>query len=547
MSHEQIIQTILQKRGLNDPESRRAFLLPDYATWKHDAFLLPDMRAAVDRIKRAKAGDELVYIYGDYDIDGLTATTVLLEALTSFGIRVEAFIPNRFNDGYGLSRRAMDELSQKGAQLIITVDCGSLSHKEIAHANRLGMDVVVTDHHSVAETMPEAIATINPKRTDHKYPFVDLAGVGVAFKLVQALQTELDGLPDGQEKWLLDLVALGTVCDVVSLRDENRANVRWGLEVMKKTRRVGIKALMAVSGVTPATLTARSLGFGLGPRLNAAGRLETAILALDLLCSTDPVSALELANQLDEMNKARRVEQDRIFAAATGKADELANDPVLIVSDPSWSHGIIGIVAAKLLERYYKPAFVLQELADGSAKGSARSFGDFSAVEGIKATEHLLIKGGGHKLAAGVTLRTENISAWRRAMNNFYKGKKLENQLRHLLPEADVTLEGFGDCDESLIREITRLEPYGNGNREPVFCITPVNIISRRVMGAEQQHVKYTFSDGHGKTFQAIAFNAADKFSYEAGEVVSVWIELSLNEWQGRLSVEGRLLRLELT
>jgi single-stranded-DNA-specific exonuclease len=546
MNRQQIVSEILKRRGYEDNTSREAFLEPNYTAWKHDAFLLPDMRAAVDRIKLAKEKDELVYIYGDYDIDGLTATSVLLDSFAQFGLRAKAFIPNRFIDGYGLSLRAMDQLHESGAQLIVTVDCGSLSHKEIDHANELGMEVIVTDHHSVAETMPHAVATINPKRTDHTYPFIDLAGVGVAFKLVQALQTELEGLKDGQEKWLLDLVALGTVCDVVSLTDENRANVRWGLEVMKKTRRPGIKALMAVSGVTPSNLTARSLGFGLGPRLNAAGRLETAQLALDLLLSTDQQKALDLAHDLDAMNLARRAEQDRIFKAAINKADELANDPVLIVSDPSWSHGIIGIVAAKLLERYHKPTFVLQELEDGTAKGSARSYGDFSAVEGIRATEHLLIKGGGHKLAAGVTLQTENIAAWRKAVNDFYKSKKLEDQLRHLLPDADVTLEGFRDCDEDLIKDISRLEPYGNGNREPVFCVSPVTIIGRRLMGAEQQHVKYTFSDGHNKTFQAIAFNAADRFTYEMGEVVSVWLELSLNEWQGRRSVEGRLLRLEL-
>lgn len=547
MTNDDIVSTILLKRGHQDKASREAFLGPKYEAWKHDAFLLPDMRQAVDRIKLAKERDELIYIYGDYDIDGLTATTVLLDALTSFGLRVEAFIPNRFVEGYGLSIGAMDKLHDKGAQLIVTVDCGSLSHKEIAHAGELGMEVIVTDHHSVAETMPDAVATINPKRTDHTYPFIDLAGVGVAFKLVQALQTEMEGLSIGQEKWLLDLVALGTVCDVVTLVDENRANVHWGLEVMKKTRRPGIKALMAVSGVSPSTLVARSLGFGLGPRLNAAGRLETAQLALDLLRETDQNKALELAHQLDEMNKARRAEQDRIFKAAIVKAEQLSADPVLIVSDPSWSHGIIGIVAAKLLERYHKPTFVLQELEDGTAKGSARSFGDFSAVEGIRATDHLLIKGGGHKLAAGVTLETKNIASWRTAMNQFYKAKKLEDQLRHLLTNADVDLDGFSYLNESLIKDISELEPYGNGNPEPVFKIGPVHVIGRRLMGDSQQHVKYTFSDSGNKTFQAIAFNAADRFTQEMGETVNVWIELTLNEWQGRRSVEGRLMRLELS
>ena len=561
-SHELIIREILLSRGLDDPATRQNFLAPSYVASRHDPFLLPDMAEAVERIKLAKNRNELVYIYGDYDIDGLTATTLLLDALSSLGLRAEAFIPNRFVEGYGLSMGAMDQLNERGAQLIITVDCGSLSHKEIAYAGKLGMDVIVTDHHSVAETMPPAVAVINPKRCledypdDYDnfllkseaelYPFVDLAGVGVAFKLVQALQASLDGLAEGQEKWLLDLVALGTVCDVVSLRDENRANVKWGLEVMKKTRRPGLRALMAVSRVTPETLNARSLGFGLGPRLNAAGRLETAQLALDLLTTSDNEEALDLAQRLDQMNQERRTEQDRIYRQAIEQAEERINDPVLIVSHESWSHGIIGIVAAKLLEKYHKPTFVLQELSDGTAKGSARSFGDFSAVEGIRATEELLLKGGGHKLAAGVTLETEKIDSWRRAINNFYKAKKLENQLRHLLPSADVSLESFTPFDERLIRDISSLEPYGNGNPEPVFRINSVVVIGRRLMGAERQHVKYTFSDKDNKTFQAIAFNAADKFTAEVGDRVEVWIELTLNEWQGRRTVEGRLKRLEI-
>jgi len=599
-SHDQIVREILASRGHTDKQKAQQYLHPDYSSSKHNPFLLPDMEAAVDRIVQAKQDDELVYIYGDYDIDGLTATTLLLDALGSFGLRVEAFIPNRFIEGYGLSMGAMKQLAERGAQLIITVDCGSLSHKEIAYAGELGMDVIVTDHHSVAETMPAAVATINPKRlletdgeryekfvlkndsnsglyrsspstressaapagrvsgaqaehsasaSSNLYPFLDLAGVGVAFKLVQALQTRLDGLEKGHEKWLLDLVALGTVCDVVTLVDENRANVKWGLEVMKKTRRPGIRALMAVSRVTPETLVARSLGFGLGPRLNAAGRLETAQLALDLLLETDPQKALALAEKLDLMNQERRTEQDRIFQAAIIQAEERINDPVLIVSDPSWSHGIIGIVAAKLLEKYHKPTFVLQELEDGTAKGSARSFGDFSAVEGIRATETHLIKGGGHKLAAGVTLETKNIDSWRKAMNQFHKTKKLQDQLRHLLPDADVTLEGFDHFSEQLIRDIDKLEPYGNGNPEPVFRISPVEVIGRRLMGAEQQHVKYTFQDkgvnGGKQTFQAIAFSASDKFTADLGESVSVWIELTLNEWQGRRTVEGRLKRME--
>lgn len=541
-----LVDDILRSRGYASRAEREAFLHPDYDTQSSDAFLLPDMTQAVERLVLARKKGEQVVIYGDYDIDGLTASTVLLESFTAFGITARVFIPNRFIEGYGLSGTALKTLAKAGAQLVVTVDCGSLSHAEIELANSLGLDVIVTDHHSVAETMPPAVAVINPKRTDHSYPFIDLAGVGVAFKLVQALQTRLDGLAKGQEKWLLDLVALGTVCDVVQLQGENRAIVYWGLRVMQKTRRAGLKMLMAVSRITPEMLDSRSLGFALGPRLNAAGRLETARFALDLLVSTDRTEALRLAERLDSMNTKRRAEQDRIFTAAKEQALAYETDNVLVVSDPSWSHGIIGIVAAKLLEAYHKPTFVLQELEDGVSKGSARSFGDFSAVDGIRATDELLMKGGGHKLAAGVTIQTANIHAWRMAINDYYKQLRLQDQLKHLYPKVDVTIEVFDGIDESLIGEFARLEPYGHGNPEPVFCARTVCVAGRRTMGADAQHVRYTFEDSNGVKLQMIAWNKATDFVADIGETVTVWFSITLNEWQGRRNVEGRLLRLEL-
>ncbi len=559
-----LVDDILKSRGYTSRAAREAFLSPDYEAQKYDPFLLPDMTAAVERVVQAKERHERVVIYGDYDIDGLTASTILFESFEKFGINASVFIPNRFIEGYGLSGPAMRRLAEEGAQLIVTVDCGSLSHKEIEISNSLGVDVIVTDHHSVAETMPAAVAVINPKRLLHDfperykgfelregsgkdplYPFVDLAGVGVAFKLVQALQTKLDGLPLGHEKWLLDLVALGTVCDVVQLRGENRTNVYWGLKVMQKTRRAGLKMLMAVSRIEPEKLNARSLGFALGPRLNAAGRLETAQLALDLLTTDDRKLALELAERLEAMNIERRKEQARIVKEASEQALLYEQDSVLVVSEATWSHGIIGIVAANLLEKYHKPTFVLQELENGVAKGSARSFGDFSAVEGIRATDTLLLKGGGHKLAAGVTLQTERIGEWRQAINTFYGSLKLEDQERYLLPKADTTIENFLSLDEALVSELAQLEPYGNGNAEPIFCVQNVRVVERRTLGVDGQHVKYTFADGAGKTFQCIAFNATDKFVAEIGEMVNAWLEISVNEWQGRRSVEGKLLRLE--
>lgn len=556
-----LVDDILIARGYKSHQDRDRFLSPDYERDGHDPFLLPDMDKAVERLVRARADGEVVVIYGDYDIDGLTASTILFDSFEKFGINASVYIPNRFVEGYGMIVEAVDKIADIGGQLIVTVDCGSLSHKEIAHAKGLGIDVIVTDHHAVANTKSSDVAMINPKWLLQKYPddyenlvlkktskrkiypFLDLAGCGVAFKLVQALQTRLEGLPAGHEKWLLDLVAFGTVCDVVQLRDENRMFVYWGLQVMQKTRRIGLKMLMAVAKVEAGSLNARSLGFALGPRVNASGRLETAQYALDLLTATDRARAHELADLLDVMNTERRAEQDRIFEAADLQAQELSGDQVLVVSDASWSHGIIGIVAAKLLEKHHKPTFVLQELGDGTSKGSARSFGDFSAVDAIRSTESFLIKGGGHKLAAGVTLQTKNLATWRRAINAYWRRLNLRDQAAHFLPVADVSIVDFSQVNESLWNDLTRLEPYGNGNSEPVFCATSVVVSGRRTMGADNQHVKYTFTDGQ-RTFQAVAWNAAEDFVAEIGERVDVWFSLTLNEWRGQRSVEGRLLRI---
>jgi len=538
-----LFDEILKARGLTG-EMRDLFLSPRYEA-KHDPFLLPDMQAAIDRLVVAREGQERITIYGDYDIDGLTATTLLLDAFESFGFaHVEAFIPNRFVEGYGLTVDAIEKIAQSGAQLIVTVDCGSLSHKEITRANELGMDVIVTDHHNVAETPPPAIATINPKRKGHTYPFIDLAGVGVAFKLVQALQTRLEGLASGQEKWLLDLVALGTVCDVVTLVDENRANVYWGLKVLTKTRRPGLKALMAVAAITPEKVNARHLGFGLGPRMNAAGRLETAQHALDMLRANDVTVALEKAQQLDTLNLARRSDQDKIFKAALLQAELYVNDPVLVVSHADWNHGIIGIVAAKLLEKYKKPTYVLQEMGKES-KGSARSYGDFSAADAIRASEDIITKGGGHKLAAGVTMPTANISAFRRRVNEFYRSQKLFDQAKLLLPKEDVTVVNFADVHEKLLEELALLEPFGSGNPEPVLKSEHALVTNQRRMGADAQHVKLELQDPSGKVIQFLAFNAPDHFFVEPGARVTVWFQPMLNEWQGRRSVEARLLHLE--
>jgi single-stranded DNA-specific DHH superfamily exonuclease len=618
-----LFDRILKARGLTDTQ-KAAFLSPQYES-KHDPFLLPDMQKAVDRLVAAHEKQEKITIYGDYDIDGLTATTLLVDALASFGFKnISTFIPNRFVEGYGLTVDAVERIIADGAHLIVTVDCGSLSHKEIDRANERGVEVIVTDHHNVAAEQPAAVAVVNPKRllADHPeayekyvlrpecgggasgpvgplskpeasneaslstedclseassagakedeldasrlettgptgplaspphsapnlYPFLDLPGVGVAFKLVQALQTRLPGLEKGQEKWLLDLVALGTVCDVVTLVDENRTHVFWGLRVLSKTRRPGLKALMAVAGVQQEQVNARSLGFSLGPRMNASGRMETAQHALNMLTAIDPMEALKYARQLDEMNQARRKDQEVIFKEAIIQAQELLDDPVLVVASEGWNHGIVGIVAAKLLEKYKKPTYVLS-IEGENTKGSARSYGDFSAADAIRAADDIITKGGGHKLAAGVTLPTANIELFRKRVNTFYKELKLHNQAALLLPKADADA-ALEEVTEQLVDALATLEPFGSGNPQPILRTKAVQVIGVRRMGDSGQHVKVTVTSQNKQKIDLLAFNAPEHFFQEVGATVVVWYTPEFNEWQGRRSVEGRLLHLELS
>ena len=540
-----LFERILTARGLTTRVAREAFLQPDYTAVKHDPFLLPDMEKAVARLKQAREQGEKIVIYGDYDIDGLSATALLLDAFGKFGFEdVDAFIPNRFVEGYGMTMGAVDKVRDMGADLIVTVDTGSLCHAEIAYAASLGIDTVVTDHHNVAETPPPSVAVVNPKFSGHTYPFRDLCGAGVAFKLVQALQTELDGLSDGYEKWLLDLVALGTVCDIVTLVDENRANVYWGLEVLKKQQRPGLKALMMVAGVEPEQVNARHLGFGLGPRMNAAGRLETAQRALDMLVAQDGLTALEASEKLEELNVKRRGIQNAIFEEACVQAEKLADDRVLVVSSSGWNHGVIGIVASKLVEKYKKPVFIIGERGE-EATGSARSFGDFSAADAVRAADDIIIKGGGHGAAAGVTLETEKIGDFRRRVNEFYDSLQLQNQERYLLPRADVKVDDFSEIDEELVENLAKMEPFGNGNPEPVLKITRASVLSVRRMGADGQHVKLALRDKNGKVLQVLAFNAPEEFFREPGDEVAAWFQPIINEWQGARTVEGQLLHIE--
>ena len=538
---EQIFEQILKNRGISK-ENREAFLSPNYNN-QHDPFLLPDMKKAVERLLIAHKKQEKITVYGDYDVDGVSASTVILTAFEKFGFKnVDYFLPDRFKDGYGMNERGVRVLADRGTNLILTVDCGSLNHAEIDFAKGFGIDTIVTDHHNIAEVQPNAVAVVNPRRKENKYPQAEnFAGVGVAFKLVQALQTKLEGFPAGQEKWLLDMVALGTVCDIMKQTVENRQNTFWGLKVLSKTRRAGLKSMLTLAGVKePKSST---LGFIIGPRINSAGRIETAEKALDLMLEKDAFVAFEKAKSLDDLNKVRRKIQHEALEIAIQKAEDFKNDKVLVVASESFNDGIIGIVASGLLERFKKPVFVISIEGD-VAKGSARSFGDFSASQAVQNASGIIIKGGGHDAAAGVTLPTSKIDDFRKSVNDFYESLKLKNQLEKLLPKVDVQLEDFSPISLDLFEKITALEPFGKGNEEPTFEIKNAYVIAHQEMGDKKQHLKLTLTDGENE-IKMLKFNAPKEFFVEIGEEVDVIFSLGLNEWQGQKNVEGQILHLE--
>lgn len=547
----QIFDRILAARGLSK-DSIAAFLNPNYSELC-DPMLLPDMNKTLDRMMLALNNQEKIVIYGDYDIDGLTATALMYDAMTAFGYKnVTTFIPNRFVEGYGLNLDAIERIAEGGVSLIITVDCGSRSQKEIEYANEIGLDIIVTDHHEALEIQPPAIAVVNPKRIDSKYPFRELAGVGVAFKLIQAMQTRMlslgnlnNNLSEGQEKWLLDLVALGTICDVVPLIKENRILAYFGLNVLQKTRRVGLRALFAVSKIDPSiTINSKSVGFMLGPRMNAAGRLETAQHSLDMLLSDNKSTAMDYAGLLDDLNLSRRNEQSKIQKVAEVLA---ANDSssVLVLSDPEWNHGVVGIVAARLLEKFKKPTFIFQEMGEES-KGSARSFGDFNAAEALDYCRDLIIKGGGHKLAAGVTLKTENIPKFRQRINEYYQKNIINDQSHFLLPNADTTAT-FSELDEKLLSDIASMEPFGNSNPQPILKTEKAKVVNVRRMGSDAQHLRIDFEGLDKVKISMLSFNAPDYFFVDIGTVADIWYYIDVNEWQGRRTIEGKLIHIELS
>jgi single-stranded-DNA-specific exonuclease len=515
-----------------------AFLHPNYDQHLHDPFLMQDMALAVERILLAVKRKERVVIYGDYDIDGITASAVMIETFRNLGHEATSYIPDRFEEGYGINLEALKRLKNDGIDLVVSVDCGVTSATEAAWAKNNGLDLVITDHHAVPPVLPDALAVINPKRLDDQYPFKDLAGVGVAFKLAQALQIN-SGLPSpGQEKWLLDLVVLGTVCDVVSLLGENRVLAKYGLMVMNKTRRPGLRALAHVSGVTRGGIGSYHLGYLFGPRMNAAGRLEHAARSLELMLTNDMGRAMEIADELDALNRQRQTDQACIFAEADEMARAYLEDPVLVLADAGWSHGIVGIVASKLVEKWRKPTLVMQILGE-HAKGSGRSVGGFNLVEALRAHADHFIKFGGHYFAAGYTIPVGSINKLRQDLNAYFKQQPVSPEVLADQTKAEATVTGWSDLGWELYRELEQLEPFGSGNPKPVLGAQKLTVTTARPVGKDQTHLKLELKDGEGRTMSAIGFGMAAKHPLlKVGHKIDTTFQLVKNDFSGQEKLE---------
>jgi single-stranded-DNA-specific exonuclease len=525
---------ILHNRHIRDPSDIQDFIS---GTWQEpDLYLLPDLARAVDILIRAIRRRERIAVYGDYDADGVTATALLVHTLAQLGADVIPYIPRRVDEGYGLNLGALRHLYGQQVRLVVTVDCGVRAIREIDQARR-GLEFIVTDHHSVGRELPFASAVINPKRPDSRYPFGELSGVGVAYKLAQALIREAQAchLPaQVDEQSLLDLVAIGTVADLVPLVGENRYLVRRGLEVVNQARREGVRALLRVTGLRPGSVTASSIGFGLGPRLNAAGRLGDAMLSYDLLASADAVEADRLAGRVNEQNRRRRT----LTAQAYDLAEQLAlsrqgADALLFAVDKTFMAGVVGLVAGRLTEAYYRPAVVVEQ-GDEISRGSCRSIKEFNITAALDECSDLLIRHGGHAAAAGFRVRNEQLEALADRLSAVAEQELSGVALSPTLPiDADVPLEAM---DWEMMGWLDRLEPCGLDNPTPIFLSRNIPVAEARTVGSDSKHLKLALATAH-EPRDAIGFNLGDRMG-ELGERVDLAYQLEVNEWNGSRNLQ---------
>ena len=539
---------LLRDRGFVDEASIERFFRPDYDRDLHDPFLFVSMRKVVDRMKTAQEKGERIGIFGDYDADGVTSSVLLRTALERLGFPVTVYIPHKETEGHGVHRNALDAFEGEGVTVMFTVDCGMTNVAEVAEANRRGMDVIIIDHHHVPEIFPDAFAIINPKVKDCGYPFQELCGAGTTFKVIQALYQELAPDETDQLKWLLDLAAVGTVADVMPLIGENRVLVTYGLIVLSKTKNIGLQEMYAVGKLKIDEWNkpdARMIGFQIGPRINAASRMDHGRIAHDLLASKDAAEAHALANRLEQLNNERRKLSEQISNLVRAEAESQKHRKSVIAVHPDYTIGVVGLVAGTIAREIGKPVVVLRQY-DEHSTGSLRSVPGLNIIEVVERCGDLLEKFGGHAQAAGLTVRNEKLDAFR---------KRFDSLVHELLPdssdepelEIDLRLSP-AHLSADLLSDIQAFAPFGQGNREPVFLLEDIRIENIRFVGTGNKHLKIVFcpADGSGAPIDAIVFSLGERFpDLRKGDRMSVVFQVSENTWNGAGSLQLKVLDMQ--
>jgi single-stranded-DNA-specific exonuclease len=531
---------VLRGRGIETVESARAFLNPRLEDL-HDPFLLPDMGIAARRLVEAIQKRQTVMVHGDYDMDGVTASALMIKVLAKLGADVHYFIPHRQLDHDGLNVNAVRQAARLGAKLVVALDCGVTAHEAVDEANRLGLDVIVVDHHEPEDVLPKALAVVDPKRADSQYPECDLASVGLCFKVASALCACLGLSQASLQRAYLDLVAMGTVADVVPLVGENRILTHFGLELLPKTRKIGLRALLRLCNLEGAVRSS-DIAFRLAPRMNAVGRMGDATDALELLLTDDEDEATRLALQLENANRERQREQENTYRDALRLLEEQADpdrDRVFVLSSADWHVGVVGIVASKILERHGRPAILLVEQGE-EARGSARSIQEFDIAEALSRCRDTLIRFGGHALAAGLTLRTEHLDEFRARLNEL-AAELLPEEC--LCPRLHIDSELLLDeIDEELLEGLAALEPHGQGNPDPLFITRGVEVLDVRTVGRDEQHLKMFVGQGD-RPVECIGFGLGQEVRWlKRGMLVDLCHTPEVNEFNG---LRGLQLRLE--
>lgn len=544
---ESIVSFLMRDRGLVEPDDIRAFLYPDYLLDTHDPFLYRHMQTAVDRINQAIQLQQPIVIFGDYDADGVTSSTVMYKTLQRLGANIlRVYIPHREKEGYGLNIPAVQQFIDQGAQLLITLDCGTTNVAEVDLANTAGVDVIVVDHHHVPEAVVQCFALLNAKAPGERYPFEHLAGVGATFKLAQALLASARAEQPSEavelltfEKWLLDLVAIATVTDLVPLVDENRTLLKYGLMVLNRTRRPGLKALIERAGVV-GEVTADTIAFQIGPRLNAPGRMAHAELAFRLLSTDDEDEAKQLADELEQLNRARqKLTETMARDAESALLDK--NSAVAVSVGIGWPAGLVGLVASRITEKLHRPCLVVT-VNDEGVVGSGRSIPTFNIIEALHSMpEGVFVKFGGHAQACGFTLTNKDAAQILQLQlhDMVIKSNSPEDLLPLIEIETDMLLH---EASDALYEAVQLLEPFGMSNRRPLFMLTGVHMAAATAVGTGQKHLRVTFTDEGGTVRHGIGFGLAHKLEeVMMGDKVDVVAELTMNEWNGARNLQLRV------